>query len=106
MCNNGGPIRGFLVNLAQDVDAKVLQLNNRLSFSFSLLLNGHLVSIVGSGTIDTTSLLARWKMNAPVYMVPDHILVLESLPMMNGKTDFKALKAIIKESIGDITRIP
>ncbi|KAI3211187.1 hypothetical protein CBS147311_823 [Penicillium roqueforti] len=106
MCNNGGPIRGFLVNLAQDVDAKVLQLNNRLSFSFSLLLNGHLVSIVGSGTIDTTSLLARWKMNAPVYMVPDHILVLESLPMMNGKTDFKALKAIIKESIGSTIEDP
>lgn len=99
-------IRGFLVNLAQDVDAKVLRLDNRLSFSFSLLFNGHLVSVVGPGTFDTTSLLARWKMNAPVYMVPDHILVLESLPMMNGKTDVKALKTIIKESIGSTIEDP
>ncbi|KAJ6156141.1 hypothetical protein N7497_005026 [Penicillium chrysogenum] len=81
-------IRGFLVNLAQDVDAKVLRLDNRLSFSFSLLSNGHLVSVVGPGPIDTTSLLARWKMDAPVYMVPDHILT------------------IIKESVGSTIEEP
>jgi non-ribosomal peptide synthetase component F len=93
-------IRGFLVNLAQDVDAKVLQLDDRLSFSFSLLFNGHLVSVVGPSTVDTTSLLASWKKNSPAYMVPDYLLILKSLPTMNGKTDVKALKSIITKSVG------
>ncbi|KAJ6039622.1 hypothetical protein N7499_004207 [Penicillium canescens] len=99
-------IRGFLVNLGQDVDAKILQLDDRLNFSFSLLFHGRLVSVVGPNAVNTTSLLAKWKTNAPAYMVPDHLLVLESLPTMNGKTDVKTLKTIIQESVGSTIEDP
>ncbi|CAG7962568.1 unnamed protein product [Penicillium salamii] len=99
-------ISGFLVNLAQDVDAKALQLDDRLSFSFSLLFNGRLISVVGPSCVDTASLLANWRKDSPTYMVPDHLLVLESLPMMNGKTDVKALKAIIAKSVDSTTEDP
>jgi hypothetical protein len=99
-------IRGFLVNLGQDVDAKALQLDDRLRFSFSLLFHGRLVSVVGPNAIDSTSLLAKWKINAPAYMVPDHLLVLDSLPTMNGKTDVKTLEMIIQESIGLVKENP
>ncbi|KAJ5493676.1 hypothetical protein N7463_009763 [Penicillium fimorum] len=99
-------ISGFLVNLAQDVDAKALQLDDRLSFSFSLLFNGRLISVVGPSSVDTASLIANWRKDSPTYMVPDHLLVLESLPMMNGKTDVKALKAIITKSVGSTTEDP
>jgi non-ribosomal peptide synthetase component F len=92
-------IRGFLVNLSQDLDAKVVQLDEHITFSFSLVLNGMLVSVVGPEDVDTETLIARWKAISPAYMVPDHLVALSHLPMMNGKTDVKALKRVLSGNL-------
>lgn len=84
-------IRGFLVNLDYDVDAAILQLEPSLTAAFSIFSSGRLLTAVAPAWVNTSSLLDRWKDIAPAYMVPDCLLALDEMPMVNGKLDQRSL---------------
>jgi acyl-CoA synthetase (AMP-forming)/AMP-acid ligase II len=51
--------------------------------------------------VDSRTLLDTLRLRLPAYMVPRDVLILDELPLnTNGKTDRKALSALLSETAG------
>lgn len=86
-------VRGFLINLDQDVDQGILRTCPELLAVFSLKINGSLcTAITTNGPVDANEVLRRWKEVAMPYAVPDYLIPMDALPLSpNGKVDPRKL---------------
>ncbi|CAG7937810.1 unnamed protein product [Penicillium nalgiovense] len=92
-------IRGFLVNLEQDVDRGLLQRFTELVAAYSMIIDQKLCTAIITPSFDPT-FIATWRKSAPSYMVPDHIFVLGSFPMTpTAKVDVQQLRKILSEML-------
>nr|UBX54540.1 non ribosomal peptide synhtase [Aspergillus sp.] len=94
-------VRGFLVNLDQDVDQGILQTCPELQSAFSLMVNGMLCTAITSRfPVMTNEVLQRWRKAALPYTVPDRLVHLDSLPLNpNGKVDPHKLLDILESRL-------
>jgi non-ribosomal peptide synthetase component F len=90
-------VRGFLVNLEQDVDQGIVQACPEVSAVYSLLLDSNFcAAFVTQKDIDPEEVLARWREVALPYTVPDHLFRLDAFPLSpNGKLDPNQLRDIV-----------
>lgn len=95
-------IRGFLVNLELDVDAALLAMEPEITAVHSIQVNGKLYTALTPVHSDITELKSRWRARVPPYLVPDHMVGLESFPMTaNGKVDPRKLAEVVVAMILD-----
>ncbi|CAI7565357.1 unnamed protein product [Penicillium viridicatum] len=95
-------IRGFLVNLDLDVDATLLQMDANIKATFSLIIDGKLCTafVPGVECTDEKSLLAKWRLAAPLYMVPDHLIAMDHLPLSpSAKIDPNGVAKLLRMKI-------
>ncbi|KAF9891445.1 hypothetical protein FE257_003911 [Aspergillus nanangensis] len=93
-------VRGFLVNLEQDVDHGILRACPSVRAIFSLLVNERLCTAIVGREADPNNVLTTWRKIATPYTVPDHVVLLEALPLTsNGKVDPRELSAILKSHL-------
>ncbi|OJD30965.1 peptide synthetase [Diplodia corticola] len=99
-------VKGFLVNLELDVDAALLAMEPSLKAVHSVMIGKKLCTAVSPPVDDAKNLRMRWMARSPAYLVPDHIVGLDSLPTTpNGKTDprklARMLEAMVPSAEGD-----
>ena len=93
-------IRGFLVNLELDVDAAMLAMEPNLSAVHSVMVGSKLYTAVSPVPRDVAELKSQWRARVPPYLVPDHVVGLESLPVTpNGKVDSRKLVDVMKTMV-------
>ncbi|KAI4641285.1 putative NRPS-like protein biosynthetic cluster [Alternaria ventricosa] len=95
-------IRGFLVNLELDIDAALPTMDPKITVAYSVQVYGKLYTALTPVPHNVAELKSRWRARVPPYLVPDHMVGLESLPMTpNGKVDPRKLAEILRAIISD-----
>ncbi|RAL08588.1 acetyl-CoA synthetase-like protein [Aspergillus homomorphus CBS 101889] len=99
-------VRGFLVNLEQDVDQGLIQSDAAVEAVFSLMIDQQLCTAVVGSQLDTEKLISSWREKAPPFMVPDHIFQLDALPTtLNGKIDPRELARILEAKLSQYSQL-